>query len=63
MQPDGSYVRIKNDGKPGFRFQQRFYERLQAEERASSSITSGASGWHNCHADDFPYAFTTADAE
>ena len=63
MQPDGSYVRSKNDGKPGFRFQQRFYERLQAEERASSSITSGASGWHNCHADDFPYAFTTADAE
>lgn len=62
MQPDGSYSRIKNNDKPAFRFQERFYERLQAEERSSSASGIG-SNWHNCQADDLPYAFATADSD
>ena len=62
MQPDGSYSRIKNNDKPAFRFQERFYEMLQAEERSSSASGIG-SNWHNCQADDLPYAFATADSD
>ena len=63
MQPDGSYVRIKNNDKPAFRFQERFYEMLQAEERSSSASGIGGSNWHNCQADDLSYAFATADSD
>jgi polyphosphate kinase len=63
MQPDGSYKKIENDDRPAFRFQERFYELLQAEERLSSSTALGASDWHNCQPDDFPYAFAAADSE
>ena len=62
MQPDGSYSRIKNNDKPAFRFQERFYERMQSEERSSSASGIG-SNWHNCQADDLPYAFATADSD
>ena len=63
MQPDGSYSRIKNNDKPAFRFQERFYEMLQAEERSSSASGIGGSNWHNCQADDLSYAFATADSD
>ena len=63
MQPDGSYVRIKSNDKPAFRFQERFYEMLQAEERSSSASGIGGSNWHNCQADDLSYAFATADSD
>ncbi len=33
MQPDGSYVRSRNTEMPALRFQERFYEILQAEDR------------------------------
>ena len=62
MQPDGSYTRIENQNGPAFRFQERYYEMLQAEEHSSSS-SAVASDWHNCQADDFPYAFAAADSE
>ena len=63
MQPDGSYTRIENQNGPAFRFQERYYEMLQAEEYSSSSSAVGASDWHNCEADDLPYAFAAADSE
>jgi polyphosphate kinase len=63
MQADGSYKRIENDGRPAFRFQERFYEMLQLQERLPAPNAIGASDWHNCPADDFPYAFAVADAE
>jgi len=56
MQPDGSYIRIKNNEKRTFRFQEQFYEMLQAEERLSSSAVIGGSDWHNYQANEFPYA-------
>jgi polyphosphate kinase len=34
MQPDGSYMRVSNKDFPGRRFQERFYEILQAENRS-----------------------------
>jgi hypothetical protein len=36
MQPDGSYVRSRNTEMPALRFQERFYEILQAEDRSSA---------------------------
>jgi polyphosphate kinase len=36
MQPDGSYVRSSNKERPGIRFQEHFYEILQAEHRSSA---------------------------
>ena len=63
LQSDGTYARISNDGQPAFRFQERFYELLQDEERSASSSGVGKSAWHNCPTDDFPYAFATADLE
>jgi polyphosphate kinase len=42
MEPDGSYARIRSDNGPPFRFQERFYEILVAEERARSSKAIGA---------------------
>jgi polyphosphate kinase len=39
MEPDGNYVRSRNN-TPGLRFQERFYEILQAENK--SSLTKGA---------------------
>jgi polyphosphate kinase len=36
MQPDGSYVR-KPNGKDAVRFQERYHENLQLEERSGSS--------------------------
>ena len=43
MQPDGSYVRHRNGDGPGFRFQEQFFEMLQAEERAGSVKCIGTS--------------------
>ncbi len=63
LQPDGSYIRVGRDDRPAFRFQERFYEMLQAEERSSSSSGVGKSAWHNCPTDDFPYAFAAADSD
>jgi polyphosphate kinase len=63
LQADGSYIRIRGDDKPAFRFQERFYEMLQAEERSSSASGMGKSAWHNCPTDDFPYAFAAADID
>jgi polyphosphate kinase len=63
LQADGSYVRIGSDDKPAFRFQERFYEMLQAEERSSSASGMGKPTWHNCPTDDFPYAFAAADID
>ena len=37
MQPDGSYVRKTNQDLAGLRFQERFYEILQAEHRSSAT--------------------------
>jgi polyphosphate kinase len=37
MQPDGSYVRSRNKDLPALRFQERFYEILQAENSSSSA--------------------------
>ena len=33
MEADGRYVRNRTNNAQGFRFQERFYETLQAEER------------------------------
>jgi polyphosphate kinase len=35
MRPDGDYVRSLNKDLPGLRFQERFYEILQAENKSS----------------------------
>jgi len=37
MQPDGNYVRSLNKDLPGLRFQERFYEILEAENRPSAA--------------------------
>jgi polyphosphate kinase len=37
MEPDGSYVRTQNKELPAFRFQEGFYEILQAEDRVLPS--------------------------
>jgi polyphosphate kinase len=42
MQADGKYTRGRADEGRGFRFQERFYERLQHEERAGSSPCADA---------------------
>jgi polyphosphate kinase len=47
MEPDGSYVRNRSDHAPGFRFQERFYEMLQAEERDGSSKCIGTVDGHD----------------
>jgi polyphosphate kinase len=36
MQPDGNYVRRANEELPGLRFQEHFYEILQAEHKSSA---------------------------
>jgi polyphosphate kinase len=46
MEPDGSYVRNRHNGTPAFRFQERFYEMLQAEERTGSSKCGGTIDEH-----------------
>jgi polyphosphate kinase len=47
MKPDGSYVRNPSDTAPAFRFQERFYEMLQAEERAGSAKCIGTMDGHD----------------
>jgi polyphosphate kinase len=47
MQPDGSYRRERSDNAPAFRFQERFYEMLQAEERDGLSQCLGAADGHD----------------
>jgi len=37
MRPDGDYVRSLNKDLPGLRFQERFYEILQSENRPSAA--------------------------
>jgi polyphosphate kinase len=41
MEPDGRYVRNRTNNAPAFRFQERFYETLQAKERAGASKCIG----------------------
>jgi polyphosphate kinase len=62
MQPDGSYVRSRPDGKPAFRFQERFYNMLQAEQ-ASSAKGISAPEWNDCQRDDYPYRFPATDSD
>ena len=41
MEQDGTYSRKRNDNAPSFRFQERYYKMLQADERSrSNSITA-----------------------
>ena len=47
MEPDGRYVRNRTNNAPAFRFQERFYEMLQAEERAGSSNCIGTIDGHD----------------
>ena len=49
MQPDGRYLRRSND--PASRFQERFYELLQSENRPVFS-TGVAADWNDCRGDD-----------
>jgi polyphosphate kinase len=42
MQSDGTYVRNRTAEAAAFRFQERFYESLQEEERSGSSPCAGA---------------------
>jgi polyphosphate kinase len=51
MEPDGSYVR-KRGSAPAFRFQERFYEMLQAEDGAGSSNCIGTADGHELVAAD-----------
>jgi hypothetical protein len=60
MRPDGSYVRNQRNEKPAFRFQERFYEMLKAEEN-SFSKGIGAPAWHNCQTDEDPYMLNVGD--
>ena len=62
MRPDGSYVRCRPDGKPPFRFQERFFAMLQAEQ-ASSSKGMSAPEWNNCQLDEYPYGFPATDSD
>lgn len=62
MQPDGSYVRSRPDGKPAFRFQERFYNMLQAEQ-ASSAKGITAPEWNDCQRDHYPNGFPATDSE
>jgi polyphosphate kinase len=41
MQSDGTYARQRTGEAAAFRFQERFYERLQEEERSGSSLCAG----------------------
>ena len=47
MEADGRYVRNRSNNAPAFRFQERFYETLQAEERAGSSKCIGTIDGHD----------------
>jgi len=47
MEADGRYVRNRTNDASGFRFQERFYETLQAEERAGSSKSIGTIDGHD----------------
>lgn len=60
MRPDGSYVWNQRNEKPAFRFQERFYEMLKAEEN-SFSKGIGAPAWHNCQTDEDPYMLNVGD--
>ena len=44
MEPDGSYRRNRRSTGPSLRFQERFYEILQAEERVGLSQCNGMDG-------------------
>jgi polyphosphate kinase len=37
MKPDGTYIRSPDQGMPGLRFQERFYEIVQAKSRSSAA--------------------------
>ncbi|HEX5607709.1 MAG TPA: hypothetical protein VFY96_14385, partial [Candidatus Binatia bacterium] len=52
MEPDGSYVRKPSVNGPGFRFQERFYEMLRAEEISRSSRGMAMDGPNFRSADD-----------
>lgn len=54
MQPDGTYVRNRSQA-PAFRFQERFYEMLQAEERGGAAKCTGTTeAQDNATADEYP---------
>jgi polyphosphate kinase len=48
MRPDGSYIRIRPDGEPPLRFQERYYTMLQAAALMPSTKTIG----NDCAGDD-----------
>ncbi len=62
MRADGSYVRNRQNGKPAFRFQERFYTMLQAEQ-ASSAKGINTPEWNDCQRDDYPYRFPATDSD
>ena len=47
MEPDGSYVRNRSDNAAGLRFQERYYELLQDEERTGASSCIGSADGHD----------------
>ena len=62
MRPDGTYVRSRQDDKPAFRFQERFYTMLQAEH-ASSAKGLSTPEWNDCQRDDYLYGFSATDSD
>jgi polyphosphate kinase len=52
MQPDGSYVRVRGVNGAIFRFQEGFYEKLKAEERAGAAQCIGALDGHDLRTDE-----------
>ena len=52
MDPDGRYVKSPKRTELGSRFQERFYEILQSENRPVFSNAVGAADWNDCRGDD-----------
>ena len=63
MQSDGSYIRIKPGDKPSFRFQERFFTILQAEQNSAASNSIGASEWNDSQGVDHLGASVAADSD
>ena len=51
MRPDGTYVRSRQDDKPAFRFQERFYTMVQAEHASDAHIPFVAGLFCHQHAE------------
>ena len=55
MEPEGTYVPRRNENRAVSRFQERFYDIMQAEERAGSpKRMSAIDGRDDGTADDWP---------